>query len=87
MGEEQDVINTQIVVAAIIAFAVVFAIQLYRISPRDAWGKRHVTGRAVFFAGLSAGLLSVSILFFMITVFIGVLLLFLLVFGLFARAA
>ncbi|CAM3275746.1 hypothetical protein [Williamsia muralis] len=79
--------NTQIVVAAIIAFAVVFAIQLFRISPRDAWGKRHITGRAVFFSGLSAALLSVSILFFMITVFIGVLMLFVLVFGLFARAA
>lgn len=80
-------INTQIVMAAIIAFAVVFAIQLFRISPRDAWGKRHITGRAVFFAGLSAALLSVSILFFMVTVFIGVLMLFVLVFGLFTRAA
>lgn len=80
-------ISTPLVVAVILAFAAVFALQLFRGAPRDECGNRHVTGRAVFFAGLSAAFVSLSILFLVVTVIFGVVLLVILVVGLFARAA
>ncbi|ORM37782.1 hypothetical protein [Williamsia sp. 1135] len=82
-----DMISTPLIVAAVIAFAAVFALQLFRGAPRDQWGNRHITGRAVFFAGLSAALVSLSILFLVVTVVFGIVLLVILVFGLFAHAA
>lgn len=86
-GRRGDMISTPLVVAAIIAFAAIFGLQLYRGAPQDQRGNRHITGRAVFFAGISAAFVSMSILFLVVTLVFGILLLVILVIGLFARAA